>query len=68
MPQLKGGYVFDNPYFSGGGHERLTPSYSIVALVLFAQQGGLDADNEWSVKKFHSSVCLPLRVVELWEK
>ena len=68
MPQLKGGYVFDNPYFSGGGHERLTPSYAIMALDLFTQQGGLDADNEWSVKKFHSSVCLPLRVVELWEK
>ena len=69
MRDLKSTYVFDNAYLSGSGHEKLTPAYAIGALEVFTLLGGMDTtDNDWSAKKFKAQICLPLRIVELWEK
>ena len=66
MPAVKSTYVFDNHFLCGQGHERLTPEYGVMALDLLERAGGLEADGEYSAKKFLSNICLPLRVVELW--
>ncbi len=68
MRDLKSTYIFDNPYLTGQGHEKLSVEYAILALETLERQGGLEEDSEMSSKRFLSTICLPCRVLELWEK
>ncbi len=68
MPTLKSSYVFDNVYLVGTGHEKFSDENSVLALELLEQLGGLDEDSSFSASRFVSHICLPVRVVELWEK
>jgi hypothetical protein len=60
--------VFDNAYLVGTGHEKLCDENAVLALDLLEQMGGLDEDSSFSAAKFVSQVCLPVKVVELWQK
>jgi hypothetical protein len=68
MPKLKQFFIFDNPYFTGMGNEKLGREYAIQALQMVERDNGFDDDSDWSSKKFTKEMCKPLRYIELWEK
>ena len=69
MPTLRSAYIFENAYLAGHGHETLSDEYKCLSLDILDQSGGLEGqDSAWSSDKFTKKICMPLRIVELWEK
>ena len=62
---MKGNAVWDNEYLMGQGakaRSKLGPQYAVEALRLFMEQGEVPG------KLFVEKVCMPLKVIEVWDQ
>ena len=67
MPTLKSGFVFDNPYITGSGPEKLSDEYICHALEYVREVGGLAADSDLTTQTY-TKVCKAYRAVDYWQR